>query len=265
MQITTKYEIGQSVLIISENEVKSVSIVGIQIKVSKISDEVSATLIKYEFPFHSLRNESDVYANFRRLQTNLIHRPMNKNKERFMESAFPNVVNKLKDFDLRATLAVINNSFVCVENTEKSVYLHGIVGTGKTVDLCRRCLEWAQNRYSKGFFKIDFEIITFQDLLQEIKNTYDKNAKYTEQQVIDKYRKCSLLAIDDVGMVKNSDWILTTFYSIINYRYAHLKTTYYTSNFDLNQLSQCLADERITRRIDHDCDNEIIEFTKVRL
>ena len=67
MNITTKYEVGQSVLIISEKEVKSVNIVGIQIKVSKITDEISATLIKYEFPFHSLRNESDVYANFQEI------------------------------------------------------------------------------------------------------------------------------------------------------------------------------------------------------
>ena len=155
-----------------------------------------------------------------------------KNKEIFDTKVFPKIIKTLKNFDLRATSTVLTNSFVPVENTEQSVYLHGQVHAGKTVDLCRRVIEWARNRYIQGNSRIDFRIVNFQDFLQQIKNTYEKNSKYTEEHIIAQYRTTTLLAIDDVGNIKNTDWSLSAFYSVVNYRYSQMKLTYYTSNFE---------------------------------
>lgn len=84
------------------------------------------------------------------------------------------------------------------------------------------------------------------DILKEIKNTYNKDSKYTESQLIDALNSTEILVIDDFGVEKITDWVNEQFYSIINNRYINKKVTIITSN---DSLDDSAYDERIIDRI----------------
>lgn len=66
-----------------------------------------------------------------------------------------------------------------------------------------------------------------------------------------------LLIIDDIGSEKSSEAVIVKLFQIINDRYEWMYPTTYTSNLDLNELSDKVGD-RIVGRIVEDC--EIIKL-----
>ena len=86
-------------------------------------------------------------------------------------------------------------------------------------------------------------------LLMQIKGTFNSDyGTETEESIINKLCRVSVLLLDDVGAEKASEWVKQTLYLIIDGRYGDLKKTYVTSNLTLNQISNQL-DDRISSRI----------------
>lgn len=83
-------------------------------------------------------------------------------------------------------------------------------------------------------------------ILQEIKNTWQKDAEYTENKLLDALSTTDILMIDDFGVETPAGWINDKFYQIINERYINRKVTIFTSNEPLETLRY---DDRITNRI----------------
>lgn len=83
-------------------------------------------------------------------------------------------------------------------------------------------------------------------ILQEIKNTWQIDTKYSENQLLDALYTTDILVIDDFGVERPADWINDKMYQIINERYINQKVTIFTSNDPLDKLSY---DDRITNRI----------------
>lgn len=83
-------------------------------------------------------------------------------------------------------------------------------------------------------------------ILQEIKNTWQRDTKYSENQLLDALYTTDILVIDDFGVERPADWINDKMYQIINERYINQKVTIFTSNDPLDKLSY---DDRITNRI----------------
>lgn len=83
-------------------------------------------------------------------------------------------------------------------------------------------------------------------ILQEIKNTWRKDAEYSENKLLDALSTTDILVIDDFGVEAPADWINNKFYQIINERYINRKVTIFTSNDPLETLQY---DDRITNRI----------------
>ncbi len=83
-------------------------------------------------------------------------------------------------------------------------------------------------------------------ILQEIKNTWRRDAEYSESRLLDALSTADVLIIDDFGVERPVDWINDKLYQIINERYINRKVTIFTSNESLETLQY---DDRITNRI----------------
>lgn len=83
-------------------------------------------------------------------------------------------------------------------------------------------------------------------ILQEIKNTWRRDAEYSESRLLDALNTVDVLIIDDFGVESPAAWINDKMYQIINERYINKKVTIFTSNESLDNLRY---DDRITNRI----------------
>lgn len=83
-------------------------------------------------------------------------------------------------------------------------------------------------------------------ILQEIKNTWRRDAAGNESQLLDALSTTDILIIDDFGVEAPAAWINDKMYQIINERYINKKVTIFTSNDPLDKISY---DDRITNRI----------------
>ncbi len=175
----------------------------------------------------------------------------------------PNLLKMLKFVDLRTfqVLVKYKANFKAINEIFNSCYFYGNVGSGKTVESAWYMLEWARLKCLNGFFKKNIYFIVTEDLLQEIRNCYNKNSEFTEKEIMDKYKKCDLLILDEFILEKTTEWCFKILYMIINYRYKHLLPTIYTSNLSLNQIGVLLEDHKIPSRIEQDCGENIFHFT----
>lgn len=135
---------------------------------------------------------------------------------------------------------------------KKSLYIWGGVGSGKTY------MAYALYKLlrANGWNTLIGGSI---DILQDIKEDFTNKAKDPYyQSKFDKWiEHPGPMIIDDLGAEKLSDWVLETFYSLINTRYERELPTIFTSNYSLKQLSERVGD-RITSRIFEMC--EIIKL-----
>lgn len=73
-------------------------------------------------------------------------------------------------------------------------------------------------------------------ILQEIKNTWRRDAEYSESRLLDALNTVDVLIIDDFGVESPAAWINDKMYQIINERYINKKVTIFTSNESLDSL-----------------------------
>lgn len=90
------------------------------------------------------------------------------------------------------------------------------------------------------------KFITSIDLLQEIKNTYNKETEYTESQIINAITSVDVLIIDDIGVENKTSWVNEILFGIFDNRMKHKKITIFTSNCEIENLDH---DERLKSRI----------------
>ena len=104
-------------------------------------------------------------------------------------------------------------------------------------------------------------------LANEVMRRYDVNAKFTsileyldltkkgyssmaDKEGKDGIVKATVLILDDIGVEVSREWVNTTLYQLINYRYANKLITIITSNYPVEQLK---VDDRIKDRINAMC------------
>lgn len=116
-----------------------------------------------------------------------------------------------------------------INGNYKGLYLHGNFGCGKTYLIAALFNELAKK-------KIRSEIVYFPKLLADIKNDFDSFGD-----VLEYLEDVDLLLIDDIGAEKVTEWsrdeVLGT---ILQQRMNNYKTTFFTSNLDLEQLENHL-------------------------
>jgi DNA replication protein DnaC len=102
----------------------------------------------------------------------------------------------------------------------------GGIGVGKThlaVGIIKELIQ------SKGVACLFFD---YRELLKQIQNSYNDSVKATELDVLRPVFDCEVLALDELGAVKPTEWVWDTVSLILNTRYNDNRTTIITTNFE---------------------------------
>jgi len=157
----------------------------------------------------------------------------------------------LDDYEVTAQNedAVAMAKWFIAEKPDCGLYYFGACGSGKT---------FLAAIIAQEFIK-DLQSVVFGDvpaLMEELKRTFDKNPQQeTSQDILDEFKMCDLLVLDDIGAGQITEWNVGVLYQIINERYASGKPVIITSNFSPDELEARLrtkdkhSAERIVSRI----------------
>lgn len=148
-----------------------------------------------------------------------------------------------------------------IGKTGESLFVYGPRGTGKTHFLCA-CLRMAvQEKLKAGELNIESLVTTQKppvrflpvpELLLDFKQSYEPNSEMSEAEILKKYSAVDLLALDDLGAERVSDWSIQMLYLLIDRRYRDMKATMISSNLRPSQIAAKL-DDRIASRISEMC------------
>lgn len=114
------------------------------------------------------------------------------------------------------------------------LYIEGTNGTGKTHLAAAISLQLMHEYYTVIFR-------TYSDLLNEVKQSYDRDGGASEYELSQLYRNCDLLVIDDLGKEQCTDWSVSFLYGVINDRYESMLPTIITTNYDAPALIKALT------------------------
>ena len=135
-----------------------------------------------------------------------------------------------------ANAFVVN--FLKFKTEGKGLYIYsGTKGSGKTMLSC--CLV---NEVIKKH-DVSVKFISILDFLDLTKKGYTSIA---DREEVDSLRRACILVLDDIGVEVSKDWVNTTLYQLINYRYSSKLITIFKSNIPIENLK---IDDRIKDRI----------------
>lgn len=140
---------------------------------------------------------------------------------------------------------------------DKSYYIWGDVGTGKTILATTLWIEakkqaWLSVKPGSGIL-----MVTMPELVFELIESFNTPGVSTSD-VLDKYSYATYLVIDDFGAERPTEHVSSVLYLLINRRFEDMLPTVFTSNLDLDTIADRLNDDRITNRIVLMCE-EIIK------
>ena len=138
-----------------------------------------------------------------------------------------------------------------LQDESRSLFLSGANGIGKTYKAAGILCHWIEKLNYKqlldscgsGNYPV---FITVPELLMKIRNCF--SLQQCEESVVEKYSRCPVLVLDDLGVEKTTEWALQALYIILNNRYANYMQTIITSNLTIEEIGEKLGD-RIASRI----------------
>ncbi|MDG6896506.1 hypothetical protein A6A19_00400 [Actinobacillus delphinicola] len=142
-------------------------------------------------------------------------------------------------------------------NTGENLFLLGNIGTGKTHLACCMAKDLVKQ-------KISTRILPLDEIISEVKDTWNKNSEITERQILNKLITVEVLFIDEVGTEKIDETALRLIRKIIDSRYSEMKSTIIISNFKLESLAN-LIDQRSISRLCENSQTIIFNWEDFRL
>jgi DNA replication protein DnaC len=107
----------------------------------------------------------------------------------------------------------------------KGLWLMGHTGTGKTTLGYMIAATAVQTQHSV----LSFNAVA---LLNRIRATFDSNSRETTDEVIATLAEVDLLHIEDLRVVRPTEWVLEQLYLIVNARYEERRSIVFTSDID---------------------------------
>ena len=117
----------------------------------------------------------------------------------------------------------------------------GSPGTGKTHLSIGIALEIMKSGQSAVFTSAS-------RMLRAVKDTYHKESRFSEKQVMAVYESCDLLILDEVGVQTGSDYEKNIIFDVINARYENTRPTIILSNLVIDECKLYLG-ERVFDRM----------------
>ena len=132
------------------------------------------------------------------------------------------------------------------ETAGKGLLFIGPMGVGKThlaVGVLQRLV---RERGVKGLF------CDYRELLKSIQNSYNREVRTTELELLQPIFAAEVLVLDDLGAQKPNEWVWDTVALILNTRYNDRQSTIITTNYaDLPAGGGNLSDENAPRANRH--------------
>ena len=122
----------------------------------------------------------------------------------------------------------------------RGMWFTGDVGTGKTT---------LAMLVSKAAMESDHTVAIYSlpRLLAMLRESYDDDAAFSLNDLIDRLCSVDLLHVDDVGAEQTSPWVLEQLYTIVNTRYEDGRAMLLTTNLDDAALRQQIGDRTVSR------------------
>jgi len=139
----------------------------------------------------------------------------------------------LKDAARFETIEWLTKFVNSYPNVTKGLYLHGNFGSGKSYLITAAFCELAKKGYKST-------IVFWPEFLRDLKSYFGNDLEY--KSIITRIKNTPLLFIDDIGAENVTPWgrdeILST---ILQYRMDNKMCTFFSSNFDINDLEKHLS------------------------
>lgn len=198
----------------------------------------------------------DFYAEMRETERNIEYldgaiEALKKRQEKIFQNS--NVGKRFKtrtfeNFEQNANEVAYNKAFAFAdsfdENDGDGLLFIGSCGTGKT-HLAASIANHVMEQFAKTV-----KFGAFVDLLADIKSTFDKDSKISEDDIIKALYDVDLLIIDDVGKERNTEWSNSILYRLINSRYENYKSTIITTNLSIGELENEIGKATVSRIIE---------------
>jgi DNA replication protein DnaC len=122
----------------------------------------------------------------------------------------------------------------------RGLWFWGDVGTGKTT---------LAMLVSKAAMEANrtVAIYSLPRLLGMLRDSYDDDAIYSLNELLDRLCAVDLLHIDDVGAQQSKPWVLEQLYTIVNTRYEEGKSMLLTTNLDRDELTEQIWERTVSR------------------
>lgn len=133
-----------------------------------------------------------------------------------------------------------------IRKTRKGLYIWGSVGSGKT-----HAAYAIFKKLKEANVAVRFHNTT--ELIFEIRRDFERDA-YNKTRLDERLPDYEgILILDDIGAERLTDFVLETFYLIVNTRYNQQLPTIFTSNLPISELAERIGD-RAASRIVEMCD-----------
>jgi DNA replication protein DnaC len=173
-----------------------------------------------------------------------------KNEEMNAEKEAKRLLSGIPEIFYGARIEKIEGIKVVVEWLKKKdgfLFIHGPCGCGKTHLACAI-------KYSENAMKCPCDLVFSSELFLKLRSSFNRRDIY-EDEIIEEYSSCRgddtkkrLVIFDDMGVQKISDYVIESWYNIINRRYMNNLPTIFTSNLSLKEISLTMTD-RIASRL----------------
>lgn len=202
--------------------------------------DACANLMKGYYPELIIRRNS-IDIQYDRCPRQVMHDEQRKNEKLIQSMHFPkdmlHVTFKDIDVNTKGRLQAVEKAYLFVENyaagnKPKGLYLYGQFGVGKSYLLGAIANELAAQ-------KIPSMIVYVPELFREMKNSI---ADATLNEKIEGIKRQPVLMLDDIGAETMSSWTRDEVLGpILQFRMLENLPTFFTSNFDFNELEHHLT------------------------